>query len=112
MAEQKPLANGGAGGNGLAGVLDGLDALGDDGGVGPLGLGPHRVDDVGRLGGGAPLEQPQIQLDQVGPHERQHGQAGRRGADVVERDPPAGLTGPGDGGQEPGRVTALLAPAG
>jgi hypothetical protein len=69
VAEQEPLADGGAGGHGLAGVLDGLDALGDDHGVGPLGLGPDGVDDVGRLDGGPALEQPHVQLDQIGADE-------------------------------------------
>ena len=104
MAEQEPLADGGAGGRGLAGVLDRLDALGDDQGVGPLGLGPDGVDDMGRLGGRPALEQAHVQLDQVGADEGQHGQAGRRGADVVEGDAPAGPAGLGDGGQQPGRV--------
>jgi len=65
-------------------VLDGLDALGQDHRVGPLGVGPDAVDDVGRLGGGAAPQQPHVQLDQVGADERQHGQAGRRGPDVVQ----------------------------
>jgi hypothetical protein len=98
VAEQEPLAEGGAGGHGLAGVLDGLDALGQDDGVGPLGVRPDAVDDVGRLGGGAALQQPHVQLDQVGADEWQHGQAGRRGADVVQGHAPAGLAGLGDGG--------------
>jgi hypothetical protein len=104
VAEQEPLADGGSGGHGLAGVLDGLDALGDDHGVGPFGVGPDGVDDVGRLGGGAALEQPHVQLDGVGADERQHGQAGRGGADVVQGHPPAGLAGLGHGGQQAGRV--------
>jgi hypothetical protein len=68
-------------------VLDGLDALGDDHGVGPLGLGPDGVDDAGRLGGGAPLEQAHVQLDEVGADEREHGQGGRGGPDVVQGHP-------------------------
>jgi hypothetical protein len=106
VAEQEPLADGGAGGHGLAGVLDGLDALGHDHRVGPFGLGPDRVDDVGRLGGGPALEQAHVQLDQVGAHERQHGQGGRGGPDVVQGHPAAGLAGLGHGGQQPSRVAA------
>jgi hypothetical protein len=49
-------------------------------------------------------EQPHVQLDQVGADERQHGQGGRGGADVVQGHPPAGPAGLGDGGQQPGRV--------
>jgi hypothetical protein len=59
---------------------------------------------VGRLGRGPALEQAHVQLDRVGADERQHGQAGRGGADVVEGHAPAGLAGLGDGGQQPGRV--------
>jgi hypothetical protein len=101
VAEQEPLADGGPGGDGFAGVLDGLDALGDHHRVGPFRLGADGVDDVGRLGRGPALEQAQVQLDDVGADEREHGQAG----------PGSALTNRVRGGPSPQRTASVKAAA-
>ena len=70
-------------------VLLGLDALGEDQGTRPLGLGLHSGDDPRDLGGPAGGDEAEVELEHIGLDERKQPEGPRVRADVVERDAPA-----------------------
>ena len=72
-------------------LLRRVDALGEDHGVPPLGLGADGHDDPRDVLGRAVVEKVQVELDHVGVQDGGQRERARVGADVVEGDPPAAL---------------------
>ena len=89
-AEEPALAVAGAEGAGDLELLGRLDALGEQDGAGALGLGVDGVDDRGDRGRGVLLDEPQVELDDLGGDERHQRERAAVGADVVEGDRHAG----------------------
>jgi hypothetical protein len=85
-------------------VLLRLDALGEDEGAGPLGVGVDGVHDLGDGRARTLLHQAQVELDDVGSEQREEGERHRVGAHVVDGDPPAQRPDPLDGAQQLGRA--------
>ena len=67
-------------------LLLGLDALGEQDGAGALGFGVDGVDDRGDRGRRVLLDEPQVELDDLGPDEGHQRERAVVGADVVQRD--------------------------
>lgn len=54
------------------------------------------------------LNHRQVELDDIGPHQRHHGQAGRLGSDVVDRDANAGGAGGSDSVKHRGGIVGEI----